>query len=160
AHAGADGARSRGAALARSAGAVRARRQRGAAMSDAATQSLSRVLRESIARHAAADRTALVGKFGAVTYARLGELVDGFASAASGWGVGRGELVGIAAGRSPETVALFFGLMQAGACPCVMEPKLSADNVVLRMRAVGMKRLVVDRENVALGHEIAAQRVA
>jgi acyl-CoA synthetase (AMP-forming)/AMP-acid ligase II len=130
-------------------------------MSEARTRplprSLSRLLRESIARHAAAERTALVGKFGAVPYARLGELIDGFAAAARGWGVSRGELVGVSAGRSPETVALFFGLMQAGACPCVMEPKLSADNVLLRMRAVGMKRLVVDRENVELGRAVAAQ---
>jgi acyl-CoA synthetase (AMP-forming)/AMP-acid ligase II len=123
-------------------------------------RSLSRLLRESIAAHAVAGRAALVGKFGAVSYQRLGELIDGFATATSAWGVARGELVGICAGRSPETVALFFGLMQAGACPCVMEPRLAAQSVVLRMRSVGMKRLVVDRENMPLGHEVAAQRLA
>ena len=122
----------------------------------ASAKSLSHLLRESIAVHAAAGRTALVGAFGEVSYARLGELVDGFAAATRAWGVARGELVGICAGRTPETVALFFGLMQGGACPCVMEPRLSPENVLLRMRAVGMKRMVVDRDNAALGEAVAA----
>jgi len=118
--------------------------------------SLSHRLRESIATHAAAGRVALAGSFGEIPYARLGEFIDGFAAAARGWKVARGELVGISTARTPESVALFFGLMQAGACPCFMEPRLSPENVLVRMRAVGMRRLVVDRENAALGEDVAA----
>src|SRR6185295_5574735 len=95
------------------------------------SKSLSHLLREAITKHAEAGRTALVGSFGEVSYARLGELVDGFAAAAQSWKVARGDLVGISAARSPESVALFLGLMQAGACPCVMEPRLTAANILL-----------------------------
>lgn len=119
-------------------------------------QSLSHLLREAIARHAGENRIALTGAFGDVSYARLGELVDGFAAAAQAWKVGRGELVGILAGRTPESVALFFGLMQAGACPCVIEPRIPAESVLQRMRAVGMTRLVVDADHASLGRDVAA----
>jgi len=118
--------------------------------------SVSARLREAIARHAAAGRTALVGRFEPVSYQALGERIDGFADAALKWGVRRGEVVGIATARNVDTVALFLGLMQAGACPCVMEPRLAPDVALLRMRAVGMKRLVVDRDHAALGSEVAA----
>jgi acyl-CoA synthetase (AMP-forming)/AMP-acid ligase II len=118
-------------------------------------KSLSHLLREAIAEHAAAGRTALIGTFGEISYAYLGELIDGFAAAARTWDIARGDLVGISTARTPDSIALLFGLMQAGACPCVMEPRLTTGNVLLRMRAVGMKRLVVDRENAALGAEVA-----
>lgn len=119
-------------------------------------KSVSHLLREAIGAHAAAGRTALAGSFGEIPYARLAKLIDGFAAAARAWKVARGELVGISTARTPESVAVFFGLMQAGACPCFMEPRLSAENVLVRMRAVGMRRLVVDRGNAALGEAVAA----
>ena len=122
----------------------------------ASAGSVSRLLRDSISRHAEAGRTALVGSFGERSYAALGESIDAFAAAAAGWKVGRGELVGIIAARSPEAVAIFFGLMQAGACPCFIEPRLAADAVLTRMRAVGMKRLAVDRENAGVAAAIEA----
>jgi acyl-CoA synthetase (AMP-forming)/AMP-acid ligase II len=119
-------------------------------------KSLSHLLREAIATHAAAGRTALAGAFGEISYARLGELLDGFAAATHAWNAGRGELVGISTARTPDSVALFFGLMQAGACPCFMEPRLSPENVLLRMRAVGMRRLLVDRASAELGQAVAS----
>jgi len=122
--------------------------------------SVSARLREAIARHAAAGRMALVGRFEPVSYETLGERIDGFAGAALKWGVRRGEVVGIATARNVDTVALFLGLMQAGACPCVMEPRLAPDVALLRMRAVGMKRLVVDRDHATLGSDVAAAGMA
>ena len=65
-----------------------------------AAGSLSRLLRDSVSLHAAAGRIALVGPFGEVSYAALGESIDAFAAAAAEWKVGRGELVGIIAGRT------------------------------------------------------------
>ena len=118
--------------------------------------SVSRLVRDSVSRHAAAGRIALVGAFGEVSYAALGESIDAFAAAAAEWKVGRGELVGIIAARAPESVAIFLGLMQAGACPCFIEPRLAADAVLARMRAGGMKRLAVDRENAAMAPAIEA----
>jgi acyl-CoA synthetase (AMP-forming)/AMP-acid ligase II len=118
--------------------------------------SISRLLRESMARHAAAGRTALVGPFGEKSYQDLAADIEGFAAAAAEWKVGRGELVGIIAARSPQAIAIFFGLMQAGACPCFIEPRLAADAVLTRMRAVGMNRLVVDRENEEIASPVGA----
>jgi acyl-CoA synthetase (AMP-forming)/AMP-acid ligase II len=118
--------------------------------------SLSRLLRAAVARHAKAGRTALVGKFAPVSYAALGERIDGFAAAALAWGVRRGDIVGISMGRSVDAVALFLGIMQAGGCPCVMEPRLAPEAALTRMRAVGMTRLVVDPENAVLGTELAS----
>jgi acyl-CoA synthetase (AMP-forming)/AMP-acid ligase II len=114
------------------------------------------LLREAIARHARAGRVALVGRFDPVSYEALGARIDGFAAAALAWGVKRGELVGLSMARGVDAVALFLGVMQAGGCPCVMEPRLAADAVLARMRAVGMTRLVVDEDHRALGVEVAA----
>jgi acyl-CoA synthetase (AMP-forming)/AMP-acid ligase II len=118
--------------------------------------SVSALLRESIARHAHAGRVALVGAFEPVSYAALGERIDGFAAAALKWGLRRGDLVGISMARSVDAVAVFLGVMQAGGCPCVMEPRLAPEGVLVRTRAVGMKRLVVDREHAALGTAVVA----
>jgi acyl-CoA synthetase (AMP-forming)/AMP-acid ligase II len=119
-------------------------------VSAAAPASLSRLLRESIARHAAEGRIALVGAFGERSYATLGEAIDGYAAAALEWNVGRGEPVGLIAGRTPEAAAIFLGLMQAGACPCFIEPRLAADAVLSLARAVGMRRIVVNGANEAI----------
>ena len=119
-------------------------------------ESLAARLRAAIAHHANAYRTALVGRFAPVSYAALGERIDGFAAAAQSWGVRRGDLVGISMARGVDAVAVFFGVMQAGGCPCVMEPRLAPDAVLVRMRAVGMTRLLVDRENAPLGTAVAA----
>ena len=126
----------------------------------APSASLAAMLREAIARHARAGRTALVGDFEPLSYAALGERMDGFAAAAAAWGVRPGELVGIAMARGVDAVAVFLGLMQAGACPCVMEPRLAPDAALLRMGAVGMRRLVVDQDHAALGSEVASGGMA
>jgi acyl-CoA synthetase (AMP-forming)/AMP-acid ligase II len=112
--------------------------------------SLSALLRNSIAQHAAAGRTAIDD----VSYAELGALIDGYASGALLAGVQRGEIVGIVASRGVEAVALFLGLMQAGGCASFMEPKLSADALRTRMNAVGMKRLLVDPAHAGLADGI------
>ena len=107
-------------------------------------RSLSHALREAVARHAAAGRTALLGRAGSTSYAELGTKVDRHAAAMRG--IARGELVGILASRSADSVALFFGIMQAGGCPCFVEPAPDADALVGRMDAVGVRRIVLEGE--------------
>lgn len=114
--------------------------------------SLSQLLRDAIARHAAAGRTALLGPSESTSYAQLGAQVDGYASAMRG--VPRGEPVGILTPRSAESVALFFGIMQAGGCPCFMEPGHETDAVVRRMRAVGMRRIVLEDESQSMTFDL------
>ena len=107
--------------------------------------SLSHGLREAIARHAAAGRTALISP-APISYAALGTLIDAYAAGAHAAGLARGEIVGIVAPRSVEAIGLFFGIMQAGGCPCFLEPKLSEEAIALRQEAVGMRRVVTERD--------------
>lgn len=109
-------------------------------------QSLSHALREALSRHAAADRTALVGSFGRVSYRQLAERIDACAASLHARGVTHGELVGINLERGIESIVQFFGAMQAGGCPSVMEPRLAAEAIEARMQAVGMARLIDSAE--------------
>ncbi len=113
---------------------------------------LSGVLRERIARHARAGRTALVGPAGATSYAALGALIDRCATAFRD--VPRGALVGVPATRTAAAVARFFGIMQAGGCPCFLEPGLTADAVLRRAHAVGMRRLVIEPASEAMAGDL------
>lgn len=100
-------------------------------------------LRTAIAAHADAGRVAFVDHTdGTVGYAEFGRLVDAHAGAAHAAGVRRGDVVGIAGTKSVETVATFFGVLQAGGCPCFLEPRLEDDGVVQRLTIVGMRKLV------------------
>ena len=109
-----------------------------------------RKLQDSIARHAAANRTAIIDSRGAVTYAMLARMVDCYAGGVRERIDVRGALVGILAGRSVASVAAFIGAMQAGACSCFLEPKLAADVMATRMAAVGMKLLIVEQDDPEL----------
>ncbi|MCY3734590.1 MAG: class I adenylate-forming enzyme family protein, partial [Chloroflexi bacterium] len=110
--------------------------------------SLSHLLRERIARHARAGRTALLGPTGSTSYAELGAGIDGYASAFRR--VVRGALVGVPAARSVDSVARFFGVMQAGGCPCLVEPGLTAEALLSRAHAVGLRRIVLDEESESM----------
>ena len=95
-------------------------------MFDNAT-AISHVLRDAISRHAAAKRTAICGPGGSTSYVELARLIDRYAGGIRAWGVARGEPIGLLTARSVDAIALFFGAMQAGACPCFIEPKLAHD---------------------------------
>jgi acyl-CoA synthetase (AMP-forming)/AMP-acid ligase II len=106
------------------------------------SRSLGARLRAAIAGHAREGRTAVVLADRSIGYAELGERIDAFAGAARAHGVARGELVGVDLPRGVDAVAMFFGLMQAGACACFIEPRLSPEAVAERMAAVGMARRI------------------
>ena len=114
--------------------------------------SLSRLLRERIGRHARAGRTALFGPTGSTSYADLGARIDGYSRAFHG--LGRGDLVGVPATRSADSVAHFFGVMQAGGCACFVEPGLAPDALLLRAHSVGMRRIVIDEEAPGLAQAL------
>ncbi len=114
--------------------------------------SLSHLLRDRIARHAQAGRTALLDGTGSLSYAGLGTSIDGYASAFRG--AVRGALVGVPATRSAESIARFFGVMQAGGCPCFVEPRLPAEALLARARAVGLRRIVVEHESAAMARDL------
>ena len=111
--------------------------------------SLSDALRHALATHAAAGRTAFDGPGGPVSYAELAERIARAAGGARDWGLARGEPVGLLVPRNVDAVSLFFGLMQAGGCPCVIEPRLQAAEVAARLAGVGIRRLVVAGSELA-----------
>ena len=98
-------------------------------------------LQEALIRHAAAGRTALIlAESGReIGYAELLASVEAYASGAEG--LAKGQFAGILAPRGPEAIAAFFGLMQAGLCPCFMEPKVAPEATADRMNSVGMTLL-------------------
>ena len=115
-------------------------------------ESFSNLLCEMVGCHAAAGRTALLGRFGAVSYAELfAKIVD---VSALFQGLSRGETVGILTSRSPDAVALFFGVMKAGGCPCFLEPRLDPEVLRDRLVAVGLRRLVLEGEAEALAGDL------
>ena len=116
------------------------------------SSSLSHLLRERITRHARAGRTALFGPTGSMSYAELGARIDGCAAAFRQ--VARGELVGVPASRSTDAVACFFGVMQAGGCPCFVEPGLTAEALLARAHAVGLRRIVLDEEPESMARDL------
>ena len=107
-------------------------------------ENISDALRDAMDRHASAGRMALEAPGLAVSYATLCEAIDRAAAGVQSWGDDRGEPVGILGPRGLSTIAAFFGAMHAGACPCPIEPGLSAETLAERMQAVGMRHLILD----------------
>ena len=58
------------------------------------------------------------------------------------------------ASRSVDSVARFFGVMQAGGCPCFIEPGLTAQALLARAHAAGMQRIVLDEESEAKARDL------
>ena len=110
--------------------------------------SLSHLLRARLDRHADAGRTALLGRFGAVSYAGLRAKVETLAHALQD--LRRGEIVGLVGSRSPDTVAGFFGIMQAGGCPCVVDPRGSVEAVRARLDAARARSVCLEGEHEAM----------
>ncbi|MEO2198029.1 MAG: class I adenylate-forming enzyme family protein [bacterium] len=117
--------------------------------------SLSQMLRDAMARHGREGRTALWGRSGPISYEQLTVRIDAYAGAHRDLALG--EPVGILASRSAESIALFFGIMQAGGCPSFLEPGLDADAIRSRMDTGGMRRVLVEGEAEALATDLRDQ---
>ncbi|HEX5184152.1 MAG TPA: amino acid adenylation domain-containing protein [Allosphingosinicella sp.] len=81
-------------------------------------------LAEAIAAHARSqpDRLAIVAGERRWTYAELRDRAERLAGALRGIGVGKGSLVAIGAGRSPEMVAGLIAILKAGAAYLPLDP--------------------------------------
>lgn len=119
-------------------------------------RSLSHLLRERLIRHARAGRTALLGDFGSVSYAGLRERIQRFANLLNR--PARGEIVGLLGSRSPATVASFFGIMQAGGCPCIVDPRGSTEAVRDRLAAACAQSVLLEGDCETMAGDLAGLR--
>lgn len=111
--------------------------------------SLSQLLRHRLQVHAAANRIALLDDHRVVSYADLIGHIDGRATAARSR-VARGERVGLLGPKSPETLSLFLGIMQAGGCPAFLDPRLGPDALSQHALAIGIHQIFVPYDTDSL----------
>ncbi len=98
------------------------------------------------------DHTALRTTDRRWTYAELDAAVRTIAGALRQSGVQPGDFVALALERGPAQVLALLGCIVAGACPCPLEPRISAEETARRVQAVGLRWLVHDDDNQACAH--------
>jgi acyl-CoA synthetase (AMP-forming)/AMP-acid ligase II len=106
---------------------------------------------------ARAALTALVAEDTALTYAELADGVEHAAGCLRRAGVQRGDFVALAMERSVAQVLALLGTMAAGACPCPLEPRLSAQETARRIQAVGIRWLVYDAPHAGLAQQCSLE---
>uniref|UniRef100_UPI0039EE4191 class I adenylate-forming enzyme family protein n=1 Tax=Bordetella sputigena TaxID=1416810 RepID=UPI0039EE4191 len=95
-------------------------------------------------------RPALIHEDGVLSYGDMADRVAGIATGLRGLGVGRGDYVGLAMARAPAQVLALLGALMAGACPCPLEPRISADETRRRVAAVDLRWMMYDAGHAAL----------
>ena len=88
-----------------------------------------------------------------MSYAGLREGIERVANALHD--LARGEIVGLLGSRSPETVAGFFGIMQAGGCPCIVDPRGPVDAVRARLDAARPGSVCLQGEHETMAPALA-----
>ncbi len=106
---------------------------------------IGELLQAALERHGSAGRIAIDGPGGPIGYAELRNAVERAAAAIQSWGDDvRNQPIGILGQRASPAIAAFLGAMRLGACPCLLEPKISAEVQSVRMAAVGMRHVVLE----------------
>ena len=95
------------------------------------------------------DTTALVSDNAQLTYPELFTRVGTLAGQLSAAGIAWGDRVAIAMERSVELVVTLLGVMAAGACPCVLEPRLGPEETARRFAMTHMRWLLLDATHAA-----------
>lgn len=90
------------------------------------------------------QRIALRSRTGDITYNELSDKVSRIAGGLYAAGVRRGAYVALAMERSTELVLALLGTMAVGACPCPLEPRLSAEELQRRLEAVRIPWIMRD----------------
>lgn len=87
-------------------------------------------------------RIALRSRVREISYSDLAGTVGRIAGGLNTAGVRRGDLVGLGMERSLDLALALLGVMVAGACPYVVEPRLGKDEVHRRMKVAGIRWFV------------------
>ncbi|MEJ8295157.1 class I adenylate-forming enzyme family protein, partial [Delftia tsuruhatensis] len=94
-----------------------------------------------------AARPALVAQGGVLSYGALAQRVGVLAGGLRAAGIREGDRVAIAVPRSLDLACALLATLVAGACPCVLEPGLGAEETARRFAATAMTWLVHDRSH-------------
>lgn len=106
--------------------------------------SVPHALRQAFRERGRAGRTALTGPFGEIRYQELEAAAGGLAARLQDAGLPRQAFVGIWTSRRDRAALGVLGAIQAGAIPCVIEPRIPLDELQTRLSAVDMRWLLVD----------------
>lgn len=90
-----------------------------------------------------AGAIALLGDDRQVGYAELYAEVGRYAGRLRAAGLRRSERIAIAMERSVDMVVALLAVLAAGACPCVLEPKLGREEASRRFAMTGMRKVIV-----------------
>jgi acyl-CoA synthetase (AMP-forming)/AMP-acid ligase II len=83
----------------------------------------------------------------ALTYAQLADATTRVAANLHAQGLARGNALAIAMSRSLDAVIVLLAAIRSGLCPCVLEPKLPAQEIDERLKLVNAKGLIFDFAN-------------
>src|SRR5262245_13396002 len=94
-----------------------------------------------------ASLTALDDGDRSFTYAQLADATACLAASRVAQGFRQADVLAIAMGRSLDAVIVLLAAIRCGLCPCVLEPKLPAEEIDERLALVAAKGLVFDAAN-------------
>ncbi len=95
------------------------------------------------------DRIAVSHRGTRMTYGELGRRSGAIAARLAALGVGPGDRVGIAAARTPDTIAALVGVHRRGAAYVPIDPGYPSARVTLMIADAGLSALVTDRPSAA-----------
>lgn len=110
-----------------------------------------------------AGQPAVVTQDAVLTYGALAQRVGRLAGGLRAAGMREGDRVAIAVPRSADLVCALLATLAAGACPCVLEPALGAEETARRFRVAGLAWLLHDAthcDDAALSALAAVRRLA
>jgi fatty-acyl-CoA synthase len=95
-----------------------------------------------------ADRPALIGETGSMSWAALDAFANRVAHWASGEGLRRGDVVALLMENRPEYIAIWLGLSRIGVITALLNTHLTGDRLAHCMRAADARHLLVGVELV------------
>jgi acyl-CoA synthetase (AMP-forming)/AMP-acid ligase II len=103
-------------------------------------------------------RPALWTRDRALDYAGLAEGIARASGLLLERGLQRGERVGLLAGRTADAVTGFLGILAAGGAACVLDPRLSAADLGVRLRSAEIGWLLADAAHDTLASAAAPRK--
>src|SRR5262249_4505739 len=125
---------------------------------ESTAQTLAQTFAACWSKPQVAALTALDDGARSLTYAQLADATATTAANLFAQGIARGDVVAIAMSRSLDAVIVLLAAIRCGLCPCVLEPKLPAEEIDERLTLVGAKGVVFDSANSELARALELNR--